>query len=147
MQGQPLPESDHIARYCGGASVYEDGSIDGSAFRLKRKGGAWEEYLSVNWLEFLGTDNRTEQLVALRAVLTQKGFKLGATSRFAVHGVGALRDYVRYKSPEATDLSVRHEPFDDDQSHSSIYGLRPEEDDLISDLIAEAVEELLPGKA
>jgi len=145
MKGEAVPDEDHIARQCGGATVNEDGSIDGSAFRLKKKAGVWEEYLSVNWLEHLEPEDRQRQLERLRAVFIAKGRTLGAQSKFAVHQVGPLRDHVRSNSPDNRALDVVHEPFDDDESHSGVYGLEAE-DDLISDRIAECVQEIHPGQ-
>jgi hypothetical protein len=146
MKGEAVPDADHIARQCGGASVSEDGTtIDGSAFRLKEKAGVWEEYLSVNWLEHLDRDDRQRQLELLRGVFIAKGRKLGAKSKFAVHQVGPLRDHIRSNAPDRRALDVVHEPFDDDESHSGVYGLEAE-DDFISDLIAECVQEIHPGR-
>ena len=35
MKGDQIPEKDHSVRQCGGATVHEDGTIDGGAFRLR----------------------------------------------------------------------------------------------------------------
>ena len=39
MKGDPVPNDDHIARYCGGSHVKEGGSISGTAFRLRERSG------------------------------------------------------------------------------------------------------------
>jgi len=145
MKGDLVPDAHHIARQCGGASVNENGSIDGSAYRLKEKAGVWEKYLSVNWLEHLEPEDRQRQLGLLRGVFIAKGRNLGAKSKFAVHQVGPLRQHVRSNAPDNRALDVLHEPFDDDESHSGVYGLKAE-DDLIGDLIAECVQEIHPGR-
>lgn len=80
MKGDRIPDVDHIARYCGGATVHEDGSIDGVAFRLR--GG--ETFLSVNWLEYLDPADRNRQLTELRRVFLDKNFSLRKTARFTV---------------------------------------------------------------
>jgi len=146
MSGDHIPDPDHIARYCGGKQIDENGRIDGAAFRLRRRDGIPEEYLSVNWLEFLATVNRPAQVAALQAVFLSKAFKVGSTARFAVLNVGDLRAYVRDESPDRRELSVLHEPEQDDASHCGLYGLRMD-DDLISDLIAGIVHETYSAKA
>jgi len=47
MKGDRLPPEDHIARYCGGSHISEDGYIAPTAFHLR----PGEEYVSVlgNW--------------------------------------------------------------------------------------------------
>jgi hypothetical protein len=145
MKGDQIPGGDHIARYCGGANVHEDGTIDGAAFRLRKRPDSWEGYLSVNWLEYLGPAERLRQIEKLRQVFLNKPFKLGAKVKFAVHEVAALCEYVRRKSPDRRELRVLHEPFPDDDSHCGIFSLEPE-DDLIADLIAEVVREVHPAR-
>ena len=145
MKGDLVPDLDHIAHYCGGANVYEDGTIDGVAFRLRRQTDGPEQYLSVNWLEHLHPADRERQLANLRLIFSSKGWTLSASSRFAVHQVRALIDYVQSNSPDHRLLSVRHEPLANDASHCGIYGYELE-DDIVADLIAEAVEDTYPGR-
>lgn len=49
MSSQNLPENDHVSRYFGFDDLDEEGLPSPGAFEL-REG---EEYLSVDWLEFL----------------------------------------------------------------------------------------------
>jgi hypothetical protein len=135
MQGDSVPDSDHITRYCGGSQINEDSTISGAAFHL-REG---ESYLSVNWLEFLQLGNRDAEIKELRRVLSSK-LRVGAKASIAILNVGELRRYVFSESPDSRDLQVRHEPEPDDPSHSGIFNLAMD-DDLISDLIAEVVQE------
>ena len=58
MQRDRVPDTDHISRYCGGAQILPDGRISGTAFRLREL----EEYLSVNWLEYLGLGDRDSEI-------------------------------------------------------------------------------------
>ncbi|SDW87679.1 hypothetical protein [Thiocapsa roseopersicina] len=147
MKGDQVPDADHVARYCGGASIHEDGRVDGSVFRLRKFDGKPEPYLSVNWLEYLEPSDRSKQLDALRTAFQQKpSFKVRSSARFAVHNVGALRGYVRTNSPDQCELSVLHEPDLDDDSHCGVYGL-PMDDDLVADLIADIVQATYPAKA
>lgn len=141
MKGDPVPNPHHIARYCGGTQINEDGSISGAAFRLR----AGEEFLSVNWLEFLYRTTRDE-IGEIRRVLGAK-LRLGATAKIAVLGVGQLRRYVHSESPDKRDLRVLHEPeLPGDPSHSGVFNVFPD-DDLIADLIAEIVQETHPVKS
>jgi hypothetical protein len=58
MKGDPLPEKDHVSRYCSAVHCTENGRITGTAFQLRQKDG----YLSVNWLEFLQLYNRKNEI-------------------------------------------------------------------------------------
>lgn len=148
MKGEPLPDKDHVARYCGGARVKEDGSISGEAFRLKEKTGQPEKFLSVNWLEYLNKGTREEEINEIRDILSKKLPKgIGAKARIAVLNVGYLRGYVLTNSEDGRDLKVLHEPEEpDDPSHSGIHNLRMD-DCLIADLIAQIIQEKYPAKA
>jgi hypothetical protein len=142
MTGEPLSDSEHIARLCGFASLDEDGAPTGASFMLRQN----EEYLSVNWLDLLSLVDRHSQIHELRHVLVGKGMTLGATAKLAVHQVGALRDYVRQRSEDNRDLKVLREPLANDDSHCGIFGLRPDAS-KIADLIAEIVEDTYPARA
>jgi len=136
MKGDQVPDSAHIAHYCGASSIESNGTINGMAFRL-RKG---EEYLSVNWLEFLEKASREEEIDEVRNVLRKK-LTLGARSRIAVANVGSLIRHIW----EERILTVQHEPEPDDLSHSGIFGYRID-DDLIADMIAEVFQEIHSSK-
>lgn len=86
MQGDRVPDTDHISRYYGRAHIQEDGRISGTAFCLRQS----EEYLSVNWLEDLGLGDRDSEIAEVRRVLEAKGRKLGTTARLAVLNAGRL---------------------------------------------------------
>jgi hypothetical protein len=146
MNDDLLPDADHVARYCGGATLDEEGRVTGNAFRLRTRGGVPETYLSVNWLELLSGANRVAQIEALRAAFAGKAFKVGSTAKFAVHQVGELCEYVRSQSPDRRQLHVLHAPEPDDESHAALHGLQLD-DELIAELIAEVVQESFPAKA
>jgi hypothetical protein len=148
MKDDPVPDADHIARYCSFTTLREDGTATKNAFCLRRRGETLETYLSVNWLELLCNGSREAQIEALRAAFAGKDrFKVGATARFAVHQVGELRAHVREQSADSRQLTVLHEPERDDPSHSAVYGLQPDEELVIAALIAEIVQETYPAKA
>ena len=138
MKGDPIPDQDHISRYCSAMHCTENGQVTGTAFQLR----LIDEYLSVNWLEFFHIADRQEEIREVRKVLS---LKLGAKAKIAVLNVGETTSYVRTKSPDARNLSMLHEPEEDDPSHSGIYGFQYD-DRLIADLIAEIVKETYPAR-
>jgi hypothetical protein len=140
MEDDPIPDRDHVGRYCGGAAIGSDGKIRGVAFQLR----AGEEYLSVDWLEFLDPANRENQIARLRALLARR-LRVGVKAQIAVLNVGEAKREVRIGSPDERDLDFRHKPLKDDLSHSGIFGLA-NGDDLIGDLLAGAISQLFPAR-
>ncbi|MGH8582252.1 MAG: hypothetical protein ACREWG_05580 [Gammaproteobacteria bacterium] len=140
MQRDRVPDSDHVSRYCGGAQVHEDGHISGTAFRLRES----EEYLSVNWLEYLALADRHSQIDEIRRVLGAKR-KLGSRARLAVLNTGRLRERVATATPDGRMLDILHDPEPVDPSHAGIFGLR-KDDTLISELIAQSIQETYPAR-
>ncbi len=119
----------------------EDGTISGTAFRLR----PGETYLSVNWLEHLGLQDRLAVVGEVWRVLSTKR-NIGATAKLAVLNVGIARASVVQYSHDLRDLAFRHEPeleqgMPPDPSHSDIQGLL-EDDNLIAELLAKAVAEV-----
>lgn len=137
MSDELVPDSNHIARHCGGSRV-EDGEIDGAAFMLR----ANEKSLSVNWLEFLQLSDRQSEIREVCRVLRSKR-TLGARSVIAVLKVGEVLEHVR--NAEVRTLKVVHLTEENDPSHSGVFGYSATvEDDIIADLIAEKVNEIHP---
>ncbi|MDP2645946.1 MAG: hypothetical protein Q8P24_13485 [Desulfobacterales bacterium] len=137
MIGDPLPDQDHICRYCSVTKITENGSITGAAFQLRSP----DKYLSVNWLEFFQLADRQGQIKEVRKAIR---LKPGASAKLAVLNVEEMVNFVRTQSPDARKLRVLHEPEENDPSHSGIYGFG-HDDNLIADLIAETVQELYPA--
>jgi len=106
VQRDRVPDTDHISRYCGGAQILPDGRISGTAFRLREL----EQYLSVNWLEYLGLGDRDSEIAEVRRVLVAKGRNLGTTARLAVLNAGVLREHVASASADHRVLDILHEP-------------------------------------
>ncbi len=121
-----------------------NGEVTGVSFYLR----AEEEYLSVNWLEFLGLGDRDSEIGEIRRVLSTKR-NLGSTAKIAVLNVGDMKDHVRQNSPDPRDLRVLHRPDEPpdmpDPSHSGIFDTRQDEQ-LIAELIAEKVLETFAAK-
>ncbi len=135
MEGDPLPDDDHVSRHCKPSSVGAHGLPLASAFRLR----ASESSLSVNWLEALGAATTDEAVARLRALFLARGFALRANGRFAVLNVGAAKAVVR----EELGLSLRfdHDPLPDDPSHASITGFPADDLAVAVELTALASQE------
>ena len=95
MEDDALPESDHVSRYCGRGTLSESGDVTGTSFLL----GPDDEYLSVNWLEFLKLDSRQAEIEEVRRVLSTK-LTLGAAAKIAKLNVGEVISYVIGGSPD-----------------------------------------------
>jgi hypothetical protein len=145
MKGDAVPDSDHISRYCKGTQVNSDGTINGTAFRLRDTQHGPEQYLSVNWLEDLDKPNRPAEIDEIRRVLDTK-LNITSSAKIAILGVGEMRRYVSEESEDGRLLQVLHEPeVPLDPSHCGIYGLTLD-DDLIADLISDVVQEIYPAR-
>lgn len=127
MEGDPLPDDDHVSRYCKPSSVGAHGLPLASAFRLRASEGS----LSVNWLEALGAATTEGAIVQVRALFLAMGFGLRANGRFAVLNVGAAKAVVREELGES--LRIEHDPRPDDRSHAAVTG-------YLADDLAVAVE-------
>lgn len=143
MPGPSIPDTDHVSRLCGATKCDEEGRPLGAAFMLRPN----ETFLSVNWLEHTGPSSRAKQLDIVRKHLTNKGMNLTKKGRLAVVHLGTTFDLVEKGTPDGRRLTAYHEPeLPHDPSHSGIFGYR-EDDDLIADLIAEAVSEHYAARA
>ena len=146
MKGEDLPTDDHVVRYVKPSMILENGTPDGSDFRL-RVSRSDEMGLSVNWLEAFEPP-KTQQLNEVRRLFR---LSLRRNGRFAELDVGTT---LRTVSEELTNLRMLHAPleaaggFDADPSHAEIVGLPPGDSDeaaLIGDLIAECVVDMHPA--
>jgi len=133
MKGDRLPPSDHIARYCGGSHISEDGSIAPTAFHLR----PGEEYVSAQWLEYLRRMDRFSEIREVRRIFDEK-LKIGISARIAVLNCGELCTHVEQAS--GLNIRVLHEPTVDDLSHCGIHDTAQDED-LIAELIVEKILE------
>ena len=146
----PVPDDHHVARHCPKSKLDEDGWPRPTAFMLKVARG--EKSLSVNWLEYLGVSERSDQIAELREVYKRKKYMIGPTSKFAVLQVGQTIDNVSSNTNGVHRISVIHEPegppeFDyEDPSHSCIYGVPPEDDNEVSKYISDSVIERHDGR-
>ena len=113
MTGDPLPDHDHVGRYCRPGTVV-DGSPSPASF-MPRPG---EEYLSVNWIEFFGARN-IEAAVDLMRDVVRVNLRLRENGRLAVVNVGAAD--LRVRAATGGALRVEHLPLPADASHAAIY--------------------------
>ncbi len=149
MKNDPILDENHITRYFGGASL-DNGQVSGASFKLRtNEDGGKDEYLSVNCLELLGKSNRTEQIAAVRRVLSTK-IAPGSTARLAVLQVGDVKEYVAQIGPDKRLLRILHRPDEPpeypDPSHSGIFDTESDEE-MIVELISERVLETYPAKS
>lgn len=135
MKGDPLPDNDHISRYCAPKTAL-DGQPTGASFMI-RKG---EEFLSVNWMDHFGAADQKVQIAKIREHIELSLAKFGL---FAVLNVGRVIDQVQRFGEK--QLAILHEPTQGDPSHSGVYGYR-HEDLLVAELIAEMVIEIYPSR-
>ena len=147
MPDHSVPDYDHVVRYVKGTWIKENGTVDGSAFRLdENKVG-----LSVHWLEFFQGLDKLQQLDKVRSTIR---LKLKPSGRFAELSVGRTKKHV---SKEHKGVRFLHRPSAAtktqlaDPAHSEIMNLPPFQSPLelsnkqplsmiIGDMIAERVE-------
>ena len=113
----PVPDEDHIARYCKPSTVECGMPTVGSFMRRER-----EDHLSVNWLEKSGQRRRDDAVACVREVLIGKGYGVKKGGRFAVLNVGSVKARI------ANRIRIDHLPEADDHTHSGIYGYSREDD-------------------
>ena len=128
MKNEPLPDRDHVARYCKPSAVDGRGLPTASAFTVR----AGENYLSVNWLEHFGVGDRSGGMGKIdlavdqvRATLHSKGFQLRPNGRFALLSVGGVKAAIRRVLGRS--LHINHLPVSGDPSHAGILGYGEED--------------------
>ena len=146
MKREDLPAGDQIVRYVKPSMIQEDGTPDGSDFRL-RSTKPDETGLSVNWLGAF-EPGKTHQLEEVRRLFR---LRMRPNGRFAELNVGTI---LREVAKELDTLRIVHDQleanddFDADPSHAEIVGLPPGDSDyavLVGDLIAECVIDMHPA--
>ena len=144
MTGDELPDDSHVLRFIRPNWILDDGKVDGTAFRLKKKkSGIIETGLSVHWLEWFEDLNKSQQLAEVKSL---SRFKRTINSRFAELHVDSVK---RSISAELDGVRFVHKPtealgnYRADPSHSEIEGLPPWDSPdgaLIGDMIAKCIK-------
>lgn len=105
-----------------------------------------ETELSVNWLEYLKRSTRADETAELQRVFARKMRRVPAAARFVVLNVRTVRTTIEAESTDGRKFRVEHDPQPDDASHSLIYGLR-HDDEEIAELMVSLVQEPWPARA
>ena len=145
MKGDTIPDNNHIARLCLPKHV-DNEQIQATAFQLRPPK---EDFLSVNWLEFLNCQSRESEIEEIQNVYCAK-LDVRPRAKIAVINVGEVREKVRIGSQDGRNLIVHHEPlsYPDivDPSHSGIYNLKQNDEMEITELILQTVHEAYPAR-
>ncbi|MDZ7760068.1 MAG: hypothetical protein U5L00_07425 [Desulfovermiculus sp.] len=134
MKGDHLPFTHHIARYCSGTRLTNQGCPAPTAFHLR----PGETFLSVQWLEYLEQADRSNEIQEVVNALA-RNMHFGKTAKIAVLNVGQIcnhvDDYAGYL------IRVLHEPEKGNEAHSGIHDTIQDEM-IIAELLAEKVSEV-----
>ncbi|MBV8565035.1 MAG: hypothetical protein JO273_06235 [Methylobacteriaceae bacterium] len=136
-----LDDAHHVFRHI--KKSWMDGEfIEPAAFRLRERNGAFEEGLSVNWVEYFRKRTARETIRPLRDILIRKGRSIGGESKFALLNVGAAKSAAARFVPIA--IITDEEP--DDPSHALVKGYS-----AFNDQVAEELQKIIivsfPAKA
>lgn len=134
MKGDVLSEIHHVARYCSGTKLSENGNPAPTAFHLR----PGESYLSVQWLEYFNQQDRVGEVrKAVKAL--DRYMQLGATAKLAVMNVGQVCQHVATEA-EYT-IRILHDPTEGNEAHAGIHDTIQDEM-IIAELLAESVAEM-----
>ena len=126
MSKPPLPDQDHVARYCKPSAMGTDGLPKVAAFELRKR----DSSLSVNWLEYFGPD-RDLSIQEIRQVIQ---ICLRPNGRFAVLGVAAAKQAIIAAAGSSPEVFSDRQP--GDPSHASISGYTSDDFDVAVELKA-----------
>lgn len=128
MQRSSIDEEHHVSRYCKPSALGADGQPLGSAFTLRNK----EDCLSVNWLEYYGS-NLDEAIECVRQAFRNKPFSLSSNGIFTVLRVGEVKSLILKRS--SVPVFIEHQPSKNDPSHSGICGHPGSDPRILLDLV------------
>ncbi|MBN2286959.1 MAG: hypothetical protein JXI43_10960 [Tissierellales bacterium] len=139
MKGDSVPDNNHITRFCFRKHI-SDEQIQPSAFLLRES----EEYLSVNWLEYLNCACREQEINKIRSIY-KSNLTIKPRDKIALFNVGRVKYEVFNKSEDNRKLEILHNPIVNsninDPSHCGIYNLY-QDDMMIAQLIRETIDEI-----
>ena len=105
QDGDDIPNSDHVLRYCSTRHVMNEAIIE-TAFELRGN----DSYLSVNWLEHFSGNTRQR----LQSIRDSIAIKLSPSGRFAMIPVVEAKGNIE-------NLQIKYHPTPTDNSHAGIY--------------------------
>ena len=135
-----IPNDHKYLRNVGSTKILDSGKVDGSAFRRNAKD---VDGVSGNWPNYFSELTLHEALREIRKAFAAKGRKIPTKSKFAQLPIGKTKSDILAKANRTLDFL--HAKEDLDPSHAIIVGYTLE-DEVIADLIAQAVEALWPGR-
>ena len=142
MNGDTIPDNNHIARLCLPKHV-DNEQIQATAFQLRPPN---ELFLSVNWLEFLNCPSRESEIEEIQKVYCTK-LDVRPHAKIAVLNVSEVRKKVLTESQDRRNIEVLHNPEEPvDPSHSGIYNLKQNDEIEIAELILQTVQETYPAR-
>ena len=125
-----LPADSHIAHISKSGGVSNNRVLP-EAFKMrvdKQTGDQTEKELSANWLEKHGGNSIEENVARTRKrIIDKKILGLKRSEWFVTVSVKDIYD-------DLPDISVRHDPGDDDDSHSLVDGYTNEDDLVLVEL-------------
>jgi hypothetical protein len=136
MNGDSIPDSDHVLRHVKGRFVQEE-DIDGGGFRL-REG---ERELSFNWMEYYRNRTPDEQLELIRKTFP---LKLNKKDRFAKLNVGSTKSRVSSEHPEKKVIDFIEDGYQEVPSHCLMTG-DPDVYEMLADILLECILEKFPA--
>ena len=137
MKGDPLPNTDHVARFCDRKYITENNNVGPGAFMLRKD----EEYLSVQWLENLGIETANEKMKELKQIFA-KYLKIRPPAQIAIINVGHTCGYVAGESEYL--IRILHQPEPNNNAHSGIFDTM-QNDEEIAELIRQTILEIYPA--
>ncbi len=146
--GQPVPDNDHVARYCKGSDFDDDGRCTYAAFLLRpaTSGKVREDYLSVFWLDSLTRSDRAAPIVKLRAEVSRlQVLNPGKTAKYAVLNVGRTRATVNARCADSRWIRITEETDGHPYFHAGIHDTADEEE-TVAAAISDSIVEIHPAK-
>jgi hypothetical protein len=137
LNGEPIPDADHVLRHVKGRFIQND-QISGASFRLREN----ENELSFNWMEFdfYRSHSAEEQVALIRANFP---LNLSPKDRFASLNVGAAKLRVLNEHPAAKVLDFIENGYVENPSHC--FMTIEELDDMVGDLLAQCILNQFPA--
>lgn len=149
MKGKQVGTGNTISRYCGGATVEDDGRILPTAFMLRAKDREHNPpYISFNWLEFFDRHSQDAQIEEIRTALKKK-LNIGSNAKLALLSVADIhREF--YQNGEQIKIDIQHLPEEtpgsEDPSHCGFIMDVDIDEGVIATLLAQLVSRTVPAQ-